>query len=407
MNKKIAVLVKRFPKLSETFILGEISSLLDQGLDLEIISIFRPNEAKRHPAAEKLEGRVTYLDNRPMPSAVATLFKYLIRIPQRAPALIKAVTDSGIDVTELAALLNRCDRCRIGHLHAHYISEPALLAELAAKILNISYSVSAHAKDIYLTRPADIRERLTSAAFVTTCTAHNADYLRRLGEQFGDKIHLVYHGIDSEQFCPAPQHINRDPFQFTAIGRYKEKKGFDLLVEACAMLIEQGHRFHCEIIGYGDQRPYLEQLIADYNVGSRVSLKAPVAHDELPNLLRQASAFVLPCRLMDNGDRDGIPNSMLEAMACGVPVISTNVSGIPEVVSSFHNGLLVEPDNTHALAGAMSLFLSDQGMRDTFGKRGRTTIVERFNWQKNTKTLTGLLQGVVHTQDSQMVARHG
>lgn len=361
ISRRVGVLVKRFPKLSETFIFGEIAALVESGLDIQIISLQRPNETLQQSDANRFSDRITYLEPK-----------------------------SG-----LRALVDACDRLEIGHLHAHYISEPALLADQASRLRGTTYSVSAHAKDIYLTDTTVIRERLKSVSFVSTCTAHNYEYLTRLCGGNSSKIHLVYHGIDSERFCPAEKSSLEPVPLLIAVGRYKEKKGFDLLIAACASLLNEGVVLQCEIIGYGDQQATLQQLITDKGLDAHVRLRTPVNHDELVGILQNAALCVLPCRQTKDGDRDGIPNAMLEAMSCAVPVVSTSVSGIPEVIRSGVNGVLVEPENPLALANAIRFVLDDTDLQQRLADGGRHTIREMFSWRTNMAVLGVMLRNTI------------
>ena len=364
-SRRVGVLVKRFPKLSETFIFGEIATLVENGLDVRIISLQRPNESLQQPGSDRFSDRVTYLE----------------------PA-------SGVN-----ALIDACDSLDIGHLHAHYISEPALLADLASRARGTTYSISAHAKDIYLTDAAAIRERLKTATFVSTCTAHNHQHLSKLCSGNTSKIHLVYHGIDSERFCPAEQISPQQIPMVVAVGRFKEKKGFDLLIAACASLLQEGVTLRCEIIGYGDQQESLQQLITEQGLANDVRLRSPVNHDELVGILQNATLCVLPCRQTKDGDRDGIPNAMLEAMSCALPVVTTSVSGIPEVIRSGLNGVLVEPENPVALANAIRSVLDDSELQQKLADGGRHTIREMFSWRANVSVLGEMLRQSIASPD--------
>ena len=399
MSRPIAVLVKRFPKLSETFILGEIAALVDFGLNIHVISLHRPNETLQQPGAMRFADRVTYIE----PVAGLRRFIALVMLFLRNPAgglkTLMHLRESGVNMGQLGALIGLCEELDVGHLHAHYISGPALLADLTARACGITFSVSAHAKDIYLTDPCLVRERLHNAAFVSTCTAHNYRYLAGLSGSAAAKIHLVYHGIDSETFRPADIEVASQAPLLIAVGRYKEKKGFDLLISACASLLLEGVTLRCEIIGYGDQQSQLQQLITDKGLEEHVRLRTPVNHDDLVGILQNASLCVLPCRQTENGDRDGIPNAMLEAMSCAVPVVSTPVSGIPEVIRSGINGILVEPENPQALAQAIRSVLDDRKLRRKLADAGRDTVQEMFSWQSNMTVLGEMLDGTVANAD--------
>lgn len=361
MSGEIAVLIRRFPKLSKTFILGEISNLTEMGLNLKIFSLQRPNAEIQQPGAALLLDRVTYIDEAPRAAALMQLLRALLRKPALLLVVLRAVCLTEIRLAELAALIYICNAQGISHVHAHYISGPALLADLAAQLRDSSFSVSAHAKDIYLTDAQHIRERIDNASFVSTCTGHNHAYLAQLTDRH-TRLHLIYHGIDSKRFRPAEAPAAPTRPLIVAVGRYKEKKGFDLLIHACAILRETGMPLRCDIIGYGEQQTRLQNLIDAHRLQADVRLVPPVDHDQLADILRTAAICVLPCRQTADGDRDGIPNALLEAMACEVPIVSTTVSGIPEVVNSGSNGLLVEPDDAPALAASMQSILGDHAL---------------------------------------------
>jgi len=392
MSHRISILVKRFPKLSETFVLGEIASLVDKGMDLRIISLYRPNEQLLQPGSERLGHRVTYVEDQPPLRSLVSLFREMLRRPQVAATIWRSWVSTDIRLIELAGVLRICRLHGISHLHAHYISGPALIADVVSQLGGGTFSVSAHAKDIYVTPPAAVKARLNNAEFVATCTAHNHTYLSSLAVD-QSRVHLVYHGIDSDRFKPAHSAIQANIPLVVAVGRYKEKKGFDLLIGACARLRDAKIRFRCEIIGYGDQQEKLQNLIDANLLQGDVQLRPPVNHEELTGILQRAAVCVLPCRKTSDGDRDGIPNSLLEAMACAIPIISTTVSGIPEVIRSGWNGLLVDPDDTDALANAMKTLLADGKLSRRLAVHGRETVTDKFCWQNNTRVLKDMLVG--------------
>lgn len=403
--QRTAILVKRFPKLSETFILGEIQALVDAGLEVDIVSLYRPDEDLQQPDSEPLMHRVHYLEDLGSMHRMKTWAARLIRMPARTLRLMLEAARQPGQLAQTAALLQVCDEQGLSHLHAHYLSEPAELASRVSRFSGNTYSVSAHAKDIYLSKPEDIRERIRHASFVATCTAQNGVHLKQLAGVDADKVHVIYHGIDSLHFRPRqatepdgePSHpccgsqAGTGALRIVAVGRFKQKKGFDLLIDACALLADERRDIVCEIIGYGDQESALRQRIVEHGVSGWVSLRPPVTHAHMVEELQQADLFVLPCRQCVDGDRDGIPNALLEAMACGVPVLSTRVSGIPEVIVSGHNGLLVEPDDADALANAIRRLADDAALRRRLGRQGREVVTDRFDWQSSAHSLIDLL----------------
>lgn len=395
----IAIVVKRFPKLSETFIAGEISELIRQGINLRIFSIERPGDEIIQSASLPLLQYLTYLDE-VTEAQLSQQQELLACDPAVSGRRLPMPTGSGAEATpdQVLRLVVLIRRFGIGHLHTHYLSGPALLSELACQLASITYSVSAHAKDIYLTAADQARTRLQHATFAATCTKANEQYLKQLSPAEQHKIHLIYHGIDTDYFSPCACASHRGAIGtrplLLGIGRFKRKKGFDLLVQACALLRDGGHEFDCRIVGYGDQRQALTRQISDHQLQELVRLGDPVDGETVRQLLRQASIFVLPCRISEDGDRDGIPNAILEAMACEVPVVSTPVSGIPEVVESPRNGILVAPDDAAGLARALADLLADTGRARLIGRQARRTVQARFNWSSNVQPLAQRLLSV-------------
>ena len=403
-NGTVAVLVRCFPKLSETFILGEIASLVDSGVDVRIISLNRPTGILQQPDAELFSNRVTYVEPAVGLQGLLATSRYLIRWLPRLSSLLRQLRQFKLGFGTLCRLYEICEEQKVEHIHAHYISEPALLADLLGQIRGHSFSVSAHAKDIYLTDKVAIRSRLKNAAFVTTCTAHNQEFLSQQDGNIPSRVRLLYHGIDSDRFKPAAAQVDNRPPLLIGVGRYKRKKGFDLLINACAKLVSQGVPIRCEIIGYGDQQDELQRLIDANELAAHVSLTEPVTHHDLVGILQNAAVCVLPCRQTEDGDRDGIPNAMLEAMSCEIPIVSTTVSGIPEVIQSGTNGLLVDPDDVEALANAITRVLHDERLRQHIAENARRTVMDMFCWEANVAVLGQLLGSAMNSRHAQQSA---
>ncbi|WP_460890901.1 glycosyltransferase family 4 protein, partial [Ramlibacter alkalitolerans] len=279
----------------------------------------------------------------------------------------------------------------VRHLHVHFISAPADIAQLAAHIAGIPFSISAHAKDIYLSRPLDLRRKLQAARFTVTCTEANRATLAAIAPQA--PVRLMYHGIDREVFHPSRR--TGAPAQeaplIVAVGRLRAKKGLDTLIDACRLLHERGERVRCEIVGYGEEHDALARHIASAGLADHVRLAGKLPRDQVLECYARAAVFVQPSRIAADGDRDGIPNVLLEAMAMGLPVVASRVSGIPELVQDGVNGLLVEPDAAPALANAISQLLRQPQQAAAFGERARATVAGAFDNDVNLGTLVGLL----------------
>lgn len=391
----IGLLVKIYPKLSETFILEEILGLERLGLRLHIFALAQPTDAIHHDAVDRVRAPVTYL---PMPSlASAGQFlcahaRLFASSPLRYLGALRAAlqrADGVLDFLRAGWLTRRLQQHDITHLHTHFISRPADVAELVSR-LGIPFSISAHAKDIYLSRPDDLRRKLGLARFTVTCTDYNRRTL--LHDAPAAVVHRMYHGVDFERFNPALRAVPAGPPRILAVGRLRAKKGFDTLIDAARMLRDEGLAFSCEIVGYGDEAEALGARIEAAGLRDCVTLSGKLARDEVIARYARATVFVQPSRIGDDGDRDGIPNVLLEAMAMQVAVVSTRVSGIPELVRDEETGLLIEPDQPHALALAMLRLIDDAALSERLGKAARAAVLAGFDNDRNLRLLRELLE---------------
>ena len=360
---RIAYLVKMFPKLSETFILQEILELERLGLPLMILSLCPPSETETHPQFDQLISPVLYAP--------------VVLNEEKGPSIQQSLWTSWITET-----IREYD---ITHLHAHYVTEPTDLAWQVHRETGIPYSFTTHAKDLFLSTQEDVARKVKDAQFVLTCTDYNKDYLQQ-HVQSDTPIYRIYHGVDLDVFTPQHPEVSDEgttrPF-ILSIGRFRPKKGFPTLLHACASLKNTGHAFHCVLVGYGPLEHDLQQMIRDLGLDDCVHLTGKVPRDGVLNWYRQASVFVLPCQIAEDGDRDGIPNVLVEAMAMGLPVVSTSIASIPELIQDGSNGLLVSPRHDEALAQALSTLLHDPTRRVSLGLNARKTVEELFCASKN------------------------
>jgi glycosyltransferase involved in cell wall biosynthesis len=290
----------------------------------------------------------------------------------------------------------------VSHLHAQFAHGPTSVAHFAHLLGDIPFSFTGHAKDIYLSAPDLLAVKIAAARFVATCTAHNVAYLRELAAPADKaKIHLVYHGVATERFRPAPRASilgenakTATPIRMISVGRLVEKKGFSHLIRACARLRDRGRRFALSIYGTGPQRDELADLIGDLALGDVVQLEGSRTQRELIALYREADLFVLSPYILDSGDRDGIPNVLMEAMSTGLPVVATRVSGIPELIEHDRNGLLVPPRDEVALAAGLERLLDPvhgPGLRARLGSGGRDRVVAHFDADLHLRRMVELL----------------
>jgi glycosyltransferase involved in cell wall biosynthesis len=393
---RIAYLLKTFPRLSETFILNEILGLESLGVSIEIFSLKRPAEERAHASVAKVRARVNYVPSL-LPNPLGALRCLLAHVVLFLTSPVSYVRTLGFFVRPQksrvkdlaqAGFLARClQRRGITHLHAHFANVPASVAELVQRFTGIPYSFTAHAKDIYLTPNEELRRKIARASFVLTCTGFNANHLTAVSDGT-TPIRLVYHGVDLDFFQSGPAVRSADQCPvIVSVGRFCEKKGLSYLIQACALLKQQNRRFRCRIIGYGELRDQFSALIVELGVSDRVSLEGPFTQDQVRATYIEAAAFVLPCVVTDSGDRDGIPNVLLEAMSMGLPVISTGVSGIGELIRHTGNGLLVRERDADAIAESIGLLLDYPNVASRLAESGRETVLRHFEMRQSARAV--------------------
>lgn len=398
---RLAYIIGTYPLLTTTFIDREVKLLRERGVALHIYSIRRPHGTLSQEQQE-LQREVCYLLPATLidllsahlfflarePKALLGALAYLLLRPHPSfKARLKTFLHFGEGV--YAAYLLRSEDLQ--HLHAHFLDRATIVALVASRLLHVPYSATAHANDIYV-RPALLLEKIDGAAFIATCTGYNQDHLQDIATAQSPngsakrKIVRVYHGLDSRKYVPRRKGPDGS-LQLLSVGQLKEKKGFTYLIDACRLLREWGYDFHCTIIGEGPLRNRLQAQIDEEKLAGTVTLCGALPHEHVIDHFQCATVFALPCVLASDGDRDGIPNVILEAMALEVPVVSTAHSGIPEVVTDGLNGLLVAPGDSQALAEAITTLFQDPGLRRLFGERGRQTVLEKFSVEANVDQL--------------------
>jgi glycosyltransferase involved in cell wall biosynthesis len=294
----------------------------------------------------------------------------------------------------------------VRHLHAHFCHGATTVAWLASLMTGLPFSFTAHAKDIYcesLNPSGLLRRKMRAARFVVTCTDANREHL--LGVEPRARVHCVYHGLNAEftELLGGTDGAARPPasaggkrLRALGVGRLVEKKGFDVMVEACGILRRREVPFEAVIVGeHGEHEPEIRRRIDALGLGDSVRLVGPMEQSRLYEEYRSAGVFCLPCRVLENGDRDGIPNVLMEAMACGLPVITTPVSGIPEIIKDGVNGRLVPPDDPTALADALMRLDADPRLAERFSAEARTTVRERFDGELFAAQLAALFREVL------------
>ena len=362
----LAVLVKGWPRLSETFIAQELVALEAAGHTFEIWSLRHPTDVKRHPLHEQLQAQVNYLP------------EYLYEEPDRVwaardiaqsqPGYAEAYRVWRADLKRdpshnrirrfgQACVLAAEAPDEVLGLYAHFLHTPSSVARYAAIIRGLPWSFSAHAKDIWTSPDWEISEKLSSthhgATFGATCTGFGAEHLQKMSDD-PSRVDLIYHGLDLTRFPAAPERVWRksgDPLHLMSVGRLVEKKGFDNLIAALALL-PAGLDWHWTHIGGGDLKDQLQQQAIAAGVNHHITWRGACDQPEVIEAMRATDLFVLPSRVASDGDRDGLPNVLMEAASQRLPILSTAVSAIPEFITSGTHGLLSD-DAPEALAEAM------------------------------------------------------
>ncbi|MEJ2100391.1 MAG: glycosyltransferase family 4 protein [Desulfobacterales bacterium] len=390
----LGMILKGFPRISETFISNEILLLENLGFPIHLFSMRQPRENFTHKSVSRVQASVDYLPEtllRPLPRLMyhncllaaqkpqtyADAFKIAIQrfLRTRKSATLKHLFQAGYLVHHLLPGL------KIGHLHAHFAHSPASVAMFASILSGLPFSFTAHAKDIYTSDPRQLRDKLVRARFAVTCTEYNRRFLMGLSEAHAGRIHRIYHGIDTTLFSLNPHGSARaeKPYQILTVARLTAKKGLPTVYQALKVLLEKGIPFKHTLIGDGEQRRKVLSLIQKLGLGATTCWLGTQPHDVVLNHYRQAHLFVLGCEVAANGDRDGIPNVLLESMAMGVPVVATHISAIPELVETEKTGLLVGAGQPQQLAEAMLRMLSDDALRSRVIPAAKKRILQDFD----------------------------
>jgi colanic acid/amylovoran biosynthesis glycosyltransferase len=398
----VAYILKMFPRFSETFILAELLELERQGMNIRIYSLKRPNDRLVHADVARVRAPITYLPEitwRNLPSIAKAHLRVfgwnrrryiglLARTVRRHRwGAVKRFVQAGIIAPDLRD-------AGIRHVHSHFASSATSAAWYLNQLDDIGYSFTAHAKDIYIETVAQdvLRRKIERARFVVTVSDYNQAHLSTISA--AAPVTRIYNGLDLIQFSPNGTRPEAPPLVL-GVGRLVEKKGFADLVRACAILRDQGVAFRCQIVGTGDQELALRALIAELELEAIVTLTGPLPREHLVSFYPRASVVVAPCVIGRDGNRDGLPTVLIEAMALGVPVISTDVTGIPELVVPGETGRLVPQHDPCQLARAMRDAIEQRSCSAAMAAAGRTRVQERFDLRQNVASLKALLEEAV------------
>jgi len=291
----------------------------------------------------------------------------------------------------------------VAHIHAHFCHTPTSVALFASELTGLPFSFTAHAKDIYTSEPDQLARKIHKARFVVTCTGYNARYLTELKRSAGaaTPIHTIYHGIDLDFFSFTHRPAPSPPYLILSVGRIVPKKGYDDLLKALQLLDNAGLDFQFVQIGTGEIESRIRTLVGELGLSHRVTMLGTLTHKEVIAWYRKAHCFALACKVAPNGDRDGIPNVLIEAMAVGLPVVATRVSAIPELVEAGVTGTLIEPEEPAAMARAITHVLLHPQAHANEVKRARARVEEEFDNRRCVMRLQRLFKEALDGSNSE------
>jgi glycosyltransferase involved in cell wall biosynthesis len=393
---RVAFVLKGYPRLSEAFIAQEIAALERCGLDIQIVSLRRPAEARVHPVHREIRAPVHYLPEYLLHEPLRVLRAWLAVRKKENYRKARAVwlrdlrrdpTPNRIRRFGQALVLAAELPADVGRLHAHFLHTPASVTRYAAVLRGLPWSGSAHAKDIWTMPEWEKREKLADCDWLVTCTRVNRDHLAALAP--AGRVELVYHGIDLTRF-PAPRSVRigadgsdaRHPVTILSVARLVEKKGTDVLLEALSRLPADLH-WRFVHVGGGPLKEKMQRRARELRIADRISWRGARAHDEVLAEYRQADVFALACRVAHDGDRDGLPNVLGEAQSQGLACVATRVSAIPELIADEASGVLVQENDAVALAGALEALIRDPARRRALGEAGRARVRAQFTLEGN------------------------
>jgi glycosyltransferase involved in cell wall biosynthesis len=403
---RVAYILSRFPYLTETFILREMLSLRRLGWEVHVFPLFAPLPTPVHEEAQEM---LPYVHSSPFLLSGRLLLanlRFLVRSPARyARALATAIWQSYREPRVLLRVLltfpksvyfaSEMEYLDIEQIHAHYVWVNGISARIVHDLIDVPYSLHPHAFGLFMREQEDVRRQLDLADGVVTIAEYHRQYIANLCHRWtAEEIAVVHCALDLEEFVPDHVTAKDGRVRILSVGSLRQKKGHEYLIDACAQLVKRGQRFHCQVVGDGPLRRALEERISLHGLEDHVSLLGPKTQKEIRDLYRHTDAFVLACVVARDGDRDGVPYSLMEAMAMEIPVITTPVTGIPELVRDGKTGLLVPERDSASLAQAMERLICDEALRHDLGRRGRQAVEAGFDVRATIPQLAAALQDI-------------
>jgi colanic acid/amylovoran biosynthesis glycosyltransferase len=391
---RVGYVLKMYPRFSETFVVSEILAREAAGHDIRVFSLRPPADGRFHAALADVRAPVTYLPHSRVRAAelwemVRTAAQRLPRLPSVLPQLAACEVGDAFQSLHLALQL---EERGITHLHAHFASVATTVARLASLLTGVPYSFTAHAKDIFHqdVLAADLDAKLRDAAAAVTVSDFNARYLRTRFPASTERLVTVRNGLRLGDFCYRPPVVRER--MVVAVGRLVEKKGFGVLLESLALLSRSGHPVRAVLAGAGPLERALRDQVMVLGLRDLVDLPGPLPQHEVRALVARSAVLAAPCVTASDGNVDGLPTVLLEAMALGTPVVSTPVTGIPELVRDGETGLMVPEHDPAALAAALLRILDDDDLSVRLAHRARALVEKEYDGRRQALALGDLYQ---------------
>jgi glycosyltransferase involved in cell wall biosynthesis len=392
----IAYVLKRYPRFSETFVINEILAHEAAGRKVEIFALRSVEETHFQDILGRVRAPVTRIPEQLKTTSAhwALIEKVRDTLSGGWEAIGRLGPAQGRDMYQALHLALAVRDRGIGHIHAHFGTVATSVARLAASIAGVGYSFTAHAKDIYCDyeETQSLDQKLRDAVAVVTVSDFNVRHLRATYGRDAARVVRIYNGLDLDRFpCSGPAAGD----EILAVGRLVEKKGFHVLLEAVRLLRADGRTVRCRIIGGGEEHANLAAQVAACGLGDAVTLAGPLPQAEVIAAMRTAAVLACPCIVGRDGNRDGMPTALLEAMALGTPCVATDVTGIPEIVRDGETGLCVAEGDPEALAGALARLLDDHALRQRVARNARELIEAEFDLVQNAARLRAVFDAAI------------
>ena len=406
---RVAYILGRFPNLTETFIMDELLWIRNHGVDIEILSLFPPRSGPVHERSRDLEQHVHHTSNVSARS-ISAFLHFAFRSPRKlAGTLAKAIQytwrEPKMLIMTLSIVLRSVDFARqlqgrdIDLVHAHFLTIPSVAGRIVSDLLGVGLTIQPHAVGLFSRNRTSVRKQLEDAAGIVTISRFHRDYVADLCPRIAPETVAVVHcGIETGLFRKRHDRPDDRRFRILSVGRLVEKKGHGDLIDACAVLAARGLPFQCDIVGVGPLEAELRSRMEAHGLGGAVNLLGALNREEVLTRCQSSDVFALACVVARNGDRDGVPVSLMEAMACEVPVVTTPIAGIPDLVEHEVTGLLVEAGDAVGLADSLERLNADPALGTALGRGGRHRVQEEFEIADNAERMARFFGSVVEAQ---------